>query len=808
MRGIVEDLRYALRLFSKSPGFMASTVLTLALTVGVSTAVFSVIYAMLIRPLPYHQPDRIFFLQTYSPQGYTQPASYPEYLDWRRNNHVFSALAGYNDYGSANFEGPGGAVALNRVTTTDNFFDVFGVTPLLGRTFAAGEDQPGKNDVAVLSYEVWRDQFLSRGNVIGQTIRLDARPYAVIGVMPAGFRYPISLRDAIYTPLHPSQKEYIEERGNHWLPTIARLKPGVSAQQAEADMTRVLDEVGKAYPNQSKGRRLRLRGVADFVVGDTAAPLRVLLLSVLTLLVLGCVNIAGLLLARGVKREREIAVRSVLGASRIRIMNQALSEASLLAVIGGLAGILLSYFLLGAIRALIVQALSRGAEVTVNVPVMLAALAAAILASLGAAIVPSLRLSGIAPNSALKAGGTAGTSRGQHRLRAAFVVTQVALAMVLLVTSGLLLRMLGGLRSTDLGFSPDRLLATEIDLSPGSYKSGDVLSTFYQPLLGRVNAIPGVQSAGLIQLLPLREYGWNSDIHIVGQPPTPPNEERLAEIRFMTPGYFETMGIGLLKGRMLDPKIDTPTSQPVMVVNEAFVKKFLPNGEDPIGQHIDDFAKAEIVGVVRNVRQNLYQPPLAEMDFCITQVPPEQRLGVVPRMQLLVRTKVDPLSAAPAVRGIFHDLDPGLPFRAPQTMRSVIDDVLTFERLENWLFGTFAALAVLLAMVGLYALVNHEVELSTREIGLRAALGATRADVLASLLRRVGVMLAMGVSAGLLLTNAARKLFASVVSIQSANDVALIAGLAVAMLLTGLIAVLAPARRAMKVDPMVALRYE
>jgi len=808
MRELHRSLQYAIRPLVNSPGFTASVVLTLSLTVAVSTAIFSVAYAVLIRPLPYDQPNRIFYLRTYSPQGYTQPASYPEYLDWRRQNHVFSALAAYNDYGNANFEAPSGALALNRVTATDNFFDVFGVAPLLGRTFAPGEDRLGKNDVVVLSHEVWKEHFAGAHDVIGKTVRLDARPYTVIGVMPAGFRYPIAVRDAIYTPLHMTRKEDVEARGNHWLPTVARLKSGVSVQQAEADMARVLEDLGKAYPDESMGRRMQLQDVAGFIVGNAAAPLKVLLLSVLALLMIGCTNIAGLLLARGVKREREIALRSVLGASRARIVSQVLWEALSLAVIGGAAGVLLCYALLGAMRALLVDALDRGAEVTVNLPVMLAGLAIAVLATIAAAALPSLRLSSVTPNAALKSGSAAGTTRGQHRLRAGFVITQVALAMVLLVTSGLLFRMLAGLRGTNLGFSRDHLVETAIQLSPEEYKGRDVLSTFYQPLLDRVNAIPGVQSAGLIHMVPLREWGWNSNTHIAGQPPNPPNEERLAEIRFVTPGYFDAMGISLLKGRLLDPRIDTPTSQPAMVVNEAFVKKFFPNGGDPIGQHIDDFEKAEIVGVVRDVRQDLYQPPLAEMDFGIAQVPSDQLLAAVPKMHLLVRTRMEPGSVAPAIRDILRHLDPGVPALTVQTMRNVIDDVLTFERLENWLFGIFGALALLLSMVGLYALISHEVELSTREIGVRMALGATRAAVAVSLFRRVGLMLSCGVVAGLLLTKAAQKIISAVVVLQPASDAAVIFGLALGLFLTGLLSVWAPTRRAASVDPIVALRYE
>ncbi|MFZ0862271.1 MAG: ABC transporter permease [Candidatus Sulfotelmatobacter sp.] len=805
MAGLLQDIRYGLRAMRKAPGFSATTIVTLALAIGVTTAVFSVIDAVLIRPLPYDHPERILYLRTNSPQGYTQPAAYPEYLDWRRENQVFSALAGYS-HGSANFEGPAGPVALPNVSTTDSFFDVFRVQPLLGRTFAQGEDQPGKNDVAVLSYELWEQAFGKQNSAIGKTVKLDGRPYTVIGVMPAGFRYPVSMRSAIYTPLH-IPKDLAEERRAHWMPVLARLKPGVSRAQAQAGMNRVMDDLGRAFPD-TQGRWMELFEISNIVVGNTEQPLKVLVFAVLTLLAIGCVNVAGLLLARGVKREREVALRSAVGAGRWRIVRQMLTETLLLAIAGAAGGTLLAYGLLNLTRKLLVSALARGADVQVNGAALVVALALAVATSLLAGLAPALRLSGTAPTRALKTGGSAGASRGQHRLRGAFIVTQIALALVLVVVSGLLLRALTRLRGTDLGFNPDGLLAVEIDLSTGSYENRDVVTNFYQPLLDRVREIPGIKEAGLIQMLPIQDSWNNSDIHIVGHPPNPPNEERIAEQRILTPGYFQALGVSLVRGRMLDEKIDTPTSPSVVVVNEAFVKKFFSEDEDPIGQHIDDKEKTTIVGVVRSVRQVIYQPPMAEMDAAVSQVAAKDSLAQLGTMQLVVRTSGSAEAVVPGLRQGFHELDPGLPFRQPLTMHEVVADALVFERLETWLFGAFAAFAVLLAVVGLYGLISHEVELSTHDIGVRVALGSTRFGVLAAIYRRVGLMLLSGVTVGLALTWAARKLVASMVVIQVGKDAGVIVGLAAGLLAAGLLAVLIPARRAASVDPMVALRYE
>jgi putative ABC transport system permease protein len=755
MQSFLQDLRYAFRQLSKSPGFGATVIATLALSIGITAAVFSVLYAMLIRPLPYDQPEKIVALETRSPQGYTQPASYPEYVDWRKMNHTFTALAGRSGMsGTVNFEGPAGPIALHAMQTTDNFFDVFGVHPMLGRTFAPGEDQDGKNDVVVLSYEVWQQMFGGRDSVIGQRVKMDGLSYTIIGVMPAGFRFPISLTSAVYTPLHMS-KQMHDGRGNHWMPTFARLKPGVSMRQAQADMNAMMADQAKAYPD-SKGRSVKLVELGDYILGKTDSSMRLLLYAVLALLAIGCVNVAGLMLARGVKREREMALRTAIGAERGRIVRQILTEALLFAVCGAAGGVVLAYALLRVIRLLLISALARGAEVGLNVPVLLAALFVSIMVTVIAALLPALRLSGTSPTMALRAGGSAGTSRGQHRLRAAFVMTQVALALALMVVSGLLVHMLGGLRNTELGFSPDHLLTTEIDLSPGRYDGRDVMADFYQPLFDKIHAIPGVQAVGMIQVLPIQNWGWNSDIHVTGTPPAPPNAEQLAEYRIVSPGYFDAFQDRLVRGRLLDPTVDTPTSKPMMVVNEAFVKKFIPEGRDPIGMQIDDDVKTQIVGVVKNVRQNIYEPPLAEMDYIASQIPKAESLRTLGNMTLVIRTSVAPESIVPDLRRAFHDVDPTLPFRTPETMYTVIADTLIFERLENWLFGAFAALAVLLAIVGLYGLISHEVELSTRDIGVRMALGATRGRILGGIYRRVGWMLGGGVVIGLLLTMAAK----------------------------------------------------
>jgi putative ABC transport system permease protein len=809
---IAQDFRYALRQMRKAPSFALTAVLTLSLGVGVATAIFSVVDAVILRPLPYDHPERIVVPQAIAREGYPHPFSYPDFKDLRAQNHTFAALSGIWDFRSVNMETPSGPVALRSVESSDNFFDVFGVPPMLGRTFRSGEDQPGKNDVAVLSYEVWEGNFGAQPDIIGQTIRLDGKAYTCVGVMPAGFRYPLSVQHAIYVPLHSNQL-WMDKRGDHWLRAVGRLKPGVAPQQAQADLDSIMANLSHDYPDTDAGGRIQLIRLSASVNGDVSPALWTLSAAVFAVLLIGCVNIAGLLLARGVKREREVALRAAVGASRGRLVRQILTESLVIAAFGAAGGVALSTLLLAAMRTFIVHSMARGADVRVNALVLAAALVISTLVSVAASLAPAVRFSGADPNRALKTGGSAGTTRGHHRLRSVFIVSQVALSLVLLAVAGVLLRTVAEYRNADLGFDPRHILAAEIDLSPARYEGRDVWADFYQPLLDRVAHIPGVQSAGLIPVVPIQNWGWNSDIHITGQPSYPSNEPMLAEIRLVSPGYFDAMGIRLVRGRMLSPSIDVPTNKAgAMVVNQAFVKKFIPSGVDPIGQHIDDSEKPNektvIAGVVTDIRQNLTAPPMPEYDFLESALPPKYRAELLMQNHLVVRTAGDPGAVISSLRNAFHEVDPTLPFRTPETMDEIISDQLVMQRLESWLFGIFASLAVLLAIVGLYGLISHEVELGSRDIGIRMALGSTRERVLAMVLRRVAILLAVGIAAGLVLTFAARKLVASVAVIHFTHQAGLLAMLALALGLAGMLAALIPARRAASVQPIQALRTE
>ncbi|MGD0731301.1 MAG: ABC transporter permease [Terracidiphilus sp.] len=810
---MLQDLRYALRQLRRAPGFAFTVVLTLALSVGVATAVFCVIDAIILRPLPFVHPEKIVAVQATARAGYSQPSSWASYQDVAAQLQTFSALAGYSDYRKITLDAPAtGPTAIDSVRSTDNFFQVFGVRPLLGRTFLPGEQQDGKNEIVVLSFEAWQSYFNGDRSVIGKAVKLDGRAFTVVGVMPAGFRYPLNMHSAVYIPRLLDQG-WMKNRGSHWLRTVGRIKEGVTVDQAESDLRHVFNDIGKAYPDTDGGRVVQAVPLAESVTGKAKGPLWTLLGAVLAVLAIGCVNIAGLLLARGVKREREMAMRVAIGAGRRRLLGQMLTEGILLAVLGAVGGVLLASSLLELMRKFLIGAFARGADIEMNWTVLIAAVAVAVIASLAASLYPALRLSGIDPNRALKAGGNTGAQRGQIRLRSGFVVTQVALTLVLLVVSGMLIRVVTRYFHADLGFDPSHILSVKIGLSPSRYQGRNMIFDFYRPLEDRISRLPGVEAAGFNSLLPIESWGNNSEVQIAGQPPYPKNQEMLAENRFISPGYLDVMGIALHRGRRLSPSLDLPENKAATVlVNDAFVSKFIPRGLDPTAQRIDDNPKEEewtrIVGVTGNIRQSIYEPPLAEHDWLMDEIPMKDQPDNLANMVLLIRTKGDPKQVIPAARSIVHDLDPTVPFDDPRTMTEVVSETLAFERMESWLFSIFASLALALALVGLYGLVSHEVEQSSRDIGVRMALGATRNRILGMVLSHVAWMLAAGTIVGLILTVAARKLIGMVIYFDAQQQAGSFLLLALLLIVAGLVAALIPAARAASVEPMQALRSE
>lgn len=813
MTTLLNDLRYALRQLRKSPGFTVTAILTLALGIGATAAMFSVLDAVLLHPLPFRGVDRIVQIKMKAAANYQQPASWQEYQDIRRLATTFSVVAGVGNGGGVTLTQGKDAIYLHAVQGTDNFFQLYGVRPILGRTYQPGEDQTGKNNVAVLSYSVWQQYFGGRNNVIGEFIHLDGLPYTVIGVMPAGFRVRFDTPDVIYTPLQLSPDQ-IKSRGSFWLPVWGRLKPGVTVAQATADMNHVLNELGKQFPDHDKGKTAQVIPIVDVLhtnqTGHNDRPeLWTLLAAVFAVLLIACTNVAGLLLARGILRERELAVHAALGAGRRRIVIQMLTENVLLGIGGGIGGVILGELLLVAMQQFLEKAFALGGNAHMNFAVLAATFVVSLLASVAAGLVPAWRAAHIDPNHALKSGANTGTTRHQHQLRAGFVVLQVALSLMLLVCSGLLLLGLRQMFQTSVGFNPKKLLTLEVDIPSGDYKSTGFVQGLVQPLEMRVQSIPGVTAVGSNDLLPILQNGSNSDIALVGKPVDPIDKQRLTEMRFVSPGYFAAMQLPIMKGRDFSAQ-DASKTQQVAIVNDAWVKEFLNSNEDPLAQAFKGDpgdTNTAIVGVARSGRQDLLERANAEADFPLTQMP-ESWMAFIPQFYLFVRTSVPPTSIVPQLRNALHDVAPNVAFRTPETMEQVLSDALVTNRMLNWLFGLFAAIAALLTAIGIYGLLSQEVASRTRDIGVRMALGATRVGVAQLVLSRVGVLLIVGIGAGLTGVFLVRRVLIAVLTVQFHQDLWAIVTIAIGLYAIGLLSAVIPARRAASIDPMQALRSE
>jgi predicted permease len=805
-----QDVRFGLRQLRKSPAFTFTAVLTLALGIGATAAIFSVIDAVILRPLPYNDVNRIVSIQTYSPSGYWQKSSWQSYLATRQLTQTFNAIAGWADYWGMTLKVGDQTRYLNVNQTTDNFFDVFGVKPLLGRTFVSGEDQPGKNNVVVLSYEVWRQSFHADDHVIGKAVNLGGDPYVVIGVMPAGFRFPYGRPDLVYIPVHV-RPDWIGSWRDHWLMTVGRMKPGVPLRQASADMAHVLQEIGDEKPDSDKGRTATLIPISTALRGNNEVPeVAMMLGAVLAVLLIACANVASLLLARGVTREREMALRIAIGAARSRLVRQLLIENALLGLIGAAAGLVLAEGLLVTMKAFLIHAFMRGANIHMNAPVIAVTVGVSLISSMGAGLIPAWRAAKSEPNRSLKSGATAGTTRHQHRLRAGFVVVQITLSLVLVIFSGVVLLTMQRMMRADIGFSPQHLLMLNINIPAGDYKGRNYVNELMTPFEQSVNAIPGVKAAGFIDQPPALGYGSETTMSLVGQPSAQPDQEQVSESRSVTPGYFAALGLPIPQGRNFT-SLDTPTSRRVVMVNTAWVRDFLPNKLDPLTQEFrqEDGHNIAIVGVAGSARQLALEPAHPEIDFPFSQFSLEEQQNAGSfSVCMFIRTLVPPLSIVPQLRKTLHDIAPTVAFQTPVTMDQALSDVLINNRMQSWVFGIFAGIAVLLVAVGIYGLLMQEVISNTRDIGVRMALGATRVGIAQMMFRHITVLLGIGLGAGIFLTLLLRHAVASLFVIQYERDGIVIVALVLLLATIGFLAALVPTHRAASVDPIKALRAE
>jgi len=816
MNRVLQDLRFGFRTILKSRGFALVAIATLALGIGANTAMFTVVYNVLLRPLPFPEPERLVAVETMNTRGGAPTPSsfsYPDFRDVRDRNRSFTGVAAHtsNDY---TLTGVGDPVHVSTEIVSAGFFDVLGVQPMLGRGFSRDEDQPGHHMI-VLSQQFWARQFNSDRSVVGHLVTLSGRSYTIIGVMPEGFQFPIRSRaidlwttfSKLSEPDEPGDSVVTEQRGAHFLEVIGRLKPGVSQAQATSDVTTIAQALSTQYPNSNKNNALmRARPLVEYMVGESARALKLLLMAVGLVLLIACANVANLLLARSTARAKEIAIRSALGASMPRLVLQLMTESVALALTGAAAGTLLAKWALAALVEFYPSNLPRLQNVSIDVRVLLFTTALALVSAVLFGLVPALRAARPNLAAAMQAGGRSSSGSQHNRFRSVLVVSQTALGLMLLVGAGLLIRSLYRLSHVDLGFNPTHVLTANFDLSQTRYNS-DQQDRFYQELLRRLRALPGVTTVGAALPLPLSDDDWTISFDLVDHP-LPESEQPSAGFYIAAPGLFEAMQIPLLRGRFFDDREQRNGLQ-TMIINQAFAQKFFPN-QDPVGRHIKIGAgdgksrtkDREVVGVVGNVRTGtLTRSPRAAY-----YVPLSQMIWSPP--SLVIRTTGDPLGSVEDVRKTLAGMDREAPLFNIRSMEDLLALDIGEARFQTLLLGIFAAIALLLTAVGLYGVMAYSVAQRTREIGIRLALGASHRDVLSMVLQRGAILTGAGLTAGIIgalcLTTFMEKMLFETRPFDALTIVA------VSMLLAfiALMASYVPARRATKVDPLVTLRYE
>ena len=818
-----KDFLYAWRGLRRSPAFAAIAILTLALGIGANVAIFSVIDAVLLRPLPFGDPGQPVRLYETEDAPGNYPFTGPDFIDWKTQNHSFQDMAVYGWPNDINFNSNAQPDHVIGTPTESNFFSVLGARPLLGRTWAQGEDEPGKDRVAILGYGLWQSRFNGDRNIVGKQITLNDRKYDVVGVMPAGFRYPAE--SELWIPLDVDSK-HLGERSTHWLNAVGRLKPGVSRQQAQAEMTLISARLEQQYPDSNHRVGASLVGMHEDMVGESRTSLLLMLGAVVLVLLIACANLANLLLSRAVVREREIAIRGALGAGRWQLVRQLLTESLLLSAAGGALGLLLAWGGVRVITTLKHAGLPNANAIEINLPVLAFTFVVAVLTGLAFGLFPALQISRANLCEALKGGGgaTGSTARRQHRVGDALVVAEIGLSLLLLVSAGLLLKDFLRIRNTDVGVRSEGVWTGALLLPQERYAKQQEQFNFSQALLQKVQNIPGVESASITDHLPL-EGGSNSYVTLRGSASSGMSGP-LVENHSATPDYFRAMGIPLLQGRELTaqdaatvlaldqrqteaseanaklPAEQTNSMVYPVVINQKMAKYFWPD-KDPIGQMFSYSVKngpwSQVVGVVGDVKEwNLWHEPV-----------PEVYSGFAgERWIVIVVHTSSALNVATEVRQAMAQVDPSLPLFNIRTMDEVIAENARGQQFLAGLLGLFAGLAIVLAAVGIYGVLSYLVTQRQREIGIRMSLGATRSSVLRLMLTRGMRLAVLGFGVGLAGALAAGRVIASVLHMVRPYDPAILLLTPVLLAAVVLFACYLPAHRAAKVDPMVALRQE
>jgi putative ABC transport system permease protein len=811
LESLFADVRYGLRTLRKNPGFTSVAVLTLALGIGANTAIFSVVYAVLLKALPYRQADRLVMvyenvrMPNYrNDRNESSPGNFSE---WMSHNTSFESMAAYRNR-SFNVTGTGEPLRIEGEGVSGDFFTVLQVTGALGRVFTPDEDRPGASHVVVMSAGLWKSRFGADAQILGRKILLDGESYTVVGVAPAGFHFP-DPDDQLWVPMGMSPAD-LKNRGSHFLHVFGRLNLGVTVTQAQAEMNLMARRLTELYPETNTGQTVNVIPLQEDIAGPVRPALLVLVGAVGLVLLIACANVASLLLTRASVRHREIAIRLALGAGRSRIFRQLMTESVLLALLGCTLGLLLARSGVGALKLLATSNLPRASESSVNGPVLVFSVVISIFAGLVFGVVPALEAARGSVQDTLKGGARESAAGSRLRTRNLLLILETALGVVVVIGAGLLLRSFLRIEQVPLGFQPQGILTFRVIPRGERYSQRSQRTAFYQQAIERMEALPGVKSAAAVTFAPLTFVRGSKGFLIEGRMPAAAGQIPLANYDVVTPGYFGTMGIRLLGGRDCSWS-DTPQVQRVIVINEAMAKTYWP-GEDPLGKRIrqgglddQELPWLTIAGVVGDVRE--FDPmtePRPTIYFPITQF--EDAGGIL--RDWVVRTAGNPLGVATGVRSTILDVDKDLPVTRVRTMEQIRSMSMVSQRLHLLLFGLFAVLALVLATVGIYGVTAYSVTQRTREIGIRVALGAQRNEVMRLVVEHGVRLAALGVLLGLLGALALTRLMTSMIYGVSATDPVTFSAVGLFLAVVAVGACYVPARRAMRVDPMIALRYE